>query len=198
VRHRANRAWSNPRTIGRIELSPGTLLIAPPSHDDDPLFARTVVLIVDREPNGITTAIAINRPLQQRVIDSSALALLFVPEPDAPAFWGGPIGSDPAILAHFSDVDGLEWFHLPIEQRRPFVLPDVGLIAVAEHPGPLEDRIRRARLFVGLCVWGRGQLEAEVERDAWLLGRPTVETLFAVRPERLWADLVARAQPTVL
>ena len=178
------------------ELAPGTLLIAPTAHDDDPVFARTVVLIVDREPNGITTAIAINRPLQQRVIDSSALALLFVPEPDARAFWGGPMGSDPAILAQFSDVDGLEWFHLPIEQRRPFVLPDVGLIAVAEHPGPLDGRIVRSRLFVGLCVWGRGQLEREVAQDAWLLGQASVETLFSARPEHLWADLVARAQPT--
>ena len=74
------------------------------------------------------------------------------------------MGTDPAVLAQFSAVDGLEWFHLPIKQRRPFVLPDVGLIAVAEHPGPIEGRIRQARLFVGLCVWGRGQLEAEVER----------------------------------
>ncbi len=154
------------------------------------------MLIVDREPNGITTAIAINRPLEQRVIDSSALALLFVPEPNATTFWGGPMGSDPAVLAQFSAVDGLEWFHLPIEQRRPFVLPDVGLIAVAEHPEPIEGRIRQARLFVGLCVWGRGQLEAEVEREAWLLGHATVDTLFAANPEHLWADLVARAQPT--
>jgi putative transcriptional regulator len=74
-------------------------------------------------------------------------------------------------------------------------LPDVGLIAVAEHPGPLDGRIRRARLFVGLCVWGRGQLEAEVERNAWLLGQATVETLFSTNPEDLWADLVARTQP---
>ena len=97
----------------------------------------------NRMTRGITTAIAINRPLEQRVVDFSALALLFVSEPNAPAFWGGPMGSDPAILAQFTAVDGLEWFHLPIEQRRPFVLPDVGLIAVAEHPGPLEDRIRQ-------------------------------------------------------
>jgi putative transcriptional regulator len=160
------------------------------------VFAGTVILIVDREPNGITTALAINRPLAQRVIDSSALALLFVGEPDAPVFWGGPMGSDPAILAQFSGVQGLEWFHLPIEQRRPFVLPDVGLIAVAEHPGPLDGRIQRARLFVGLCVWGRGQLEAEVERGDWLLGQATVETLFSPQPDQIWADLVARAQPT--
>ena len=90
------------------QLRPGTLLVAPPSQDDDPVFARTVVLLLDREPNGITSGIAINRPLDQSVLDSSALALLFISEPDAPAFWGGPMGHDPAILAQFSATDGLE------------------------------------------------------------------------------------------
>jgi putative transcriptional regulator len=178
------------------ELAPGTLLVAPPSQDADPVFARTAVVVVDREPNGITTGLALNRPLEERVMDSSALALLFVPEPDARVFWGGPMGQDPAILAQFSAVDGLDWFHLSIQQRRPFVLPDVGVIAVAEHPEPFEGRIRRARLFIGLCVWGRGQLETELEHDAWLLSRPTLDELFSAHPEQLWAELIARTQPT--
>jgi putative transcriptional regulator len=173
-------------------VAPGALLVAPPSEDADSVFAKTVVLVVDREPNGITTGIALNRPLDQRVMDSSALALLFVPDPHARAFWGGPLGSDPAILAQFSALDGLEWFHLPIEQQRPFPLPDVGVIAVAEHPAPFEDRIRRSRLFVGLCVWGRGQLEAEVTRGAWQLAPATPDAVFSDKPERLWADLVRR------
>jgi putative transcriptional regulator len=174
-------------------LAPGALLVASPSADDDATFGRTVVLVVDREPNGITSGIALNRPLEERVIDSSALALLFVPEPDARAFWGGPMGSDPAILAQFSATDGLEWFHLPHEQRRPFPLPDVGVIAVAEHPQPFDDRIRRARLFVGLCVWGRGQLEAEIDREAWRLTQATPDDVFSAAPERLWPDLLARS-----
>ena len=70
-------------------------------------------------------------------------------------------------------MDGLEWFHLPIEQRRPFPLPNIGVIAVAEHPYPFEDRIERARLFVGLCVWGRGQLEREIERETWRISFAT-------------------------
>jgi hypothetical protein len=124
------------------------------------------------------------------VTDTSALALLFVPEPGARAFWGGPIGHDPAVLAQFSAVDGLEWFHLPIRQLRPFPLPDVGLVAVAEHPSPFEGRILRARLFVGLSVWGRGQLEAELERHAWQLRTATsADDLFSPAPEQVWFDL---------
>jgi putative AlgH/UPF0301 family transcriptional regulator len=175
--------------LGPSDLGPGTLLVAPPSLGDDDPFVRTIVLIVDREPNGISTGIAINRPLGRGVTDSSALALLFIPDPGAQAFWGGPMGSDPAILAQFTSTDGLEWFHLPHQQERPFPLSDVGVIAVAEHPEPFEGRIRRARLFVGLCVWARGQLEAELEREAWLLRRATADQLFLPDPEHLWAEL---------
>ena len=172
-------------------MAPGALLVAPPRDDpDDGVFERAVVLVIDREPSGITIGLCLNRPLESRVIDSSALALLFVPEPDARAFWGGPMGTDPAILAEFSAVDGLEWFHLPHEQRRPFPLPDVGVIAVAEHPSPFEDRIRRARLFVGLCVWGRGQLQAELARGAWQPRQARAEDIFSATPEQLWTDLV--------
>jgi putative AlgH/UPF0301 family transcriptional regulator len=117
-------------------VAPGTLLVAARSQAGDAVFARTVVLLVDHEPNGITTGIALNRPLETTVADTSALALLFVPEPRARAFWGGPMGSDPAVLAQFSAVDGLDWFHLAIRQQRPFPLPDIGVVAVAEHPGP--------------------------------------------------------------
>jgi putative transcriptional regulator len=149
-----------------------------------------VILVVDCEPNGITTGICINRPLQARVTESSALALLFVSEPEARAYWGGPMGTDPAVLAEFRSVDGLEWFHLPLRQRRPFPLPTVGVIAVAEHTAPFEDRILRARLFVGLCVWGRGQVEGELARGEWQRSQATAEAIFCASPQTLWRDLV--------
>jgi putative transcriptional regulator len=151
------------------------------------VFDGAVILVVDREPSGISIGICLNRPLESTVIDSSALALLFVPEPDARAFWGGPMGHDPAILAQFTKVDGLEWFHLPHEQPRPFPLPDVGVIAVAEHPSPFEDRIRRARLFIGLCVWARGQLEREIARGAWHVARASADDIFSAEPQALWS-----------
>jgi putative transcriptional regulator len=176
-----------------MEVAPGSLLVAPPSTAPGEVFEKTVILVVDREPNGITTGLAINRPTDQRVLDSSALALLFIPDPGARIFWGGPMGTDPSILAQFTATDGLEWFHLPIRQQRPFPLPDVGLIAVAEHPDPFEDRIRRTRLFSGLCVWGRGQLESELDREAWHVTQATPDDLFSEQPDHLWASLRARS-----
>ncbi len=172
------------------ELQPGALLVAAPGDSADATFGQSVVLVVDREPNGITTGICLNRPLASNVSDTSALALLFISDPSARAYWGGPMATDlPAILAQFSVTDGLEWYHLPIQRPRQFPLPDVGVIAVAEHTSPFEDRILRARLYVGLCVWGRGQLEAELGRQQWLVRRATPELIFCEAPQRLWAQL---------
>jgi putative transcriptional regulator len=168
---------------------PGTLLVASALTPPDPIFGRTVVLIVDREPNGITTGFALNRPLDQAVTCTSALALLFITDPSARAFWGGPMGTDPAILAQLTASDGLDYFHLPFEQRRPFPLPDVGVIAVAEHTAPFEGRILQARLYIGLCAWGRGQLEAELARGDWHTRPAVVEDIFTTTPERLWDAL---------
>jgi putative AlgH/UPF0301 family transcriptional regulator len=179
-----------------LSLSPGTLLVAPPDSDADAdrLFAGAVILVVDREPSGITTAITINRLLpDQHAMDASALALRFLADPSAPAYWGGPMGKDPAILAEFSTTDGLEFFHLPFEQPRPFPLDNVGVIAVAEHTDVFEGRIQRARLFVGLCVWARNQLEREVDRGDWLLTRATADDIFSPTPAALWSTLVVRA-----
>lgn len=180
----------SPEPAASVEsLGPGALLVASPSQDADALFRRAVVLVLDREPNGIVSGIVLNRPLPERVVDRSALALVFVSEPAAPVFWGGPMGEDLAVLAQLSSVDDLEWFHLPVRQRRPFPLPDVGVIAVAEHAEPFAGRIRRARLFVGLCVWGAGQLEAELGRGEWQLAVATVDDLFTSKPEALWERL---------
>jgi putative transcriptional regulator len=171
--------------------APGTLLVAPATDDPSATFAEAVILVLDREPSGITTGLVLNRPLPQTVLESSALALLFVSDPSAPVYWGGPMGKDPAILAHFTSTEGLEWFHLPKELPRPLPLPNVGVIAVAEHPTPFEGRIRQARLFSGLCVWAAGQLQRELERDDWQPRPADVDAIFSISPSTLWDRLRA-------
>jgi putative AlgH/UPF0301 family transcriptional regulator len=171
-------------------VAAGTLLVATPREPPGSTFHQAVILILDVEPNGIVTGLCVNRPLDSTVSEESPLALLFVSQPDAPAYWGGPMSKDlPCVLAEFSAVDGLEWFHLPKEQRRPFPLDSIGVIAVAEHTAPFEDRILRARLYVGLCVWGRGQLEVELARGEWLVHSAAPEHVFCADPEELWVQL---------
>jgi len=175
------------------DVAPGTLLVSPPSEDDDPTFGRTVVLIVDREENGITTGLVLNRPTERRAIEVAALAAVIVPDLHAPAFWGGPIGDDPVALAELSSTDDLEWFHLEVEQRRPFPLPGIGLVAFGEHADAFEGRIVRARLFVGLTVWHPWSLARELERGEWWPVAATADDVFSADPASLLEIARARA-----
>lgn len=179
-----------------MRMPPGTVLVASPGEDADPLFRRTAIAVVDADPSGAVIGVVLNRPLNRRAIEQTALAPLFLPDAQAPAFWGGPMGDLPVVLAELSSTDGLEWFHLQDRQPRPFLLPRVGVIALGEHPDAFDGRIQRARLFVGLCVWDAQQVEAEVMRGDWLLGEGSAEDFFCQAPEALWAEVLARIPPS--
>jgi putative transcriptional regulator len=174
-----------------VDLMPGTLLVAPASEDDDPTFGRTVVLIVDREPAWTIAGLVLNRPLTAPAIDQAARATLFLPTIGGTAYWGGPVGSDPVILAELlppidlADPDDLTWFHLDQAHERPFPLPGLGLIALGEHHDPFDGRIVRARLFVGLTIWAAVMLEREIDRGEWLVTPGTIADVFDDAPDTL-------------
>lgn len=175
-------------------LLPGTLLVATPAEDQDTTFGGTVVLIVDREPHWTVTGLVLNRRQDTPAIEQAVRATLFLPDFRAPAYWGGPVGSDPVILAELEATPEVAWFHLDQQQRRPFPLPGVGLIALGEHHEPFEGRLGRSRLYVGLCVWAVVQLEREIERGDWWLTQGTVEDVFNAEPEMLLKRARARAR----
>ena len=203
-------ARTNPRRAGRrnplrdrtralgyreavIDLAPGVLLIAPPDEASDAMFARTVILVVDREPNGITTAIAINRPLpEQRAMDASALVLRFLADPSEPANWGGPMGHDPAILAESptraaSNGSTCQSSNPAHSRCR----------TSASSPLPSTRTSSKAASNDAACSWacasGSNQLERELEANEWLLTRrlPTISSRLSRK--RLWQQLVTRA-----
>jgi putative transcriptional regulator len=176
------------------DLTLGALLVSTPAEDADPVFGGTVVMVVDREPSWTITGLVLNRRLDGPAIDQAARATLFLSDFRAPSYWGGPVGSDPVILAELEPGPDVEWFHLDQQQRRPFPLPGVGLIALGEHHEPFEGRLGRARLYVGLCVWAAVQLEREIERGDWWLARGSVDDVFSAEPEGLLKRARARAR----
>ena len=176
------------------DLTLGMLLVATPAEDADPTFGGTVVLIVDREPSWTITGLVLNRRLDTPAIEQAARAALFLPDFGAPAYWGGPVGHDPVILAELDASPDVEWFHLDQRQRRPFPLPGVGLIALGEHHEPFEGKLGRARLYVGLCVWAAVQLEREIERGDWWLAQGTLDDAFSAEPEMLLRRARERAR----
>ena len=59
----------------------------------------------------------------------------------------------------------------------------------------LGARVLDARVFAGHAGWGPGQLEAELDADAWIVEPATEADVFGAEPESLWRRVLERKGP---
>lgn len=163
-----------------MESLRGQLLIASPALLD-PNFHRTVVLVVEHGEEG-SIGLVLNRPTQTEVADVASFLAELVEE-GAPLLAGGPVETGAVlVLAELED---------PAEAAS-VVLGHVGLIGAEEDVARLAGSVHRARVFAGYAGWGAGQLEAELEEEAWILEPAGPEDVFAEEPGELWASVLHR------
>ena len=158
----------------------GQLLVASPALLD-PNFERTVVLIAQHDDSG-AMGVVLNRASGMPVAEATD-ALNALVEPDAMVHTGGPVQpTGVVILAEFDDP---EHAGVPIFEDVGFVAGDADFETLAPH-------IIRARVFAGLAGWGPGQLEAELEREDWIVDPALVDDVFADEPDSLWSAVLER------
>jgi putative transcriptional regulator len=149
----------------------------------DPNFRRTVVLIGHHDEEG-AVGVVLNRPLGVSV-DEAVPPLADLVEPGDLLYEGGPVQRDAAVvLAEFEDPS----------KASVVAFGSIGFLPEEADPQDLGP-IRRARVFAGYSGWGAGQLEAELEEDAWLVTPALPHDVFHPEPERLWDDVLARMGP---
>jgi putative transcriptional regulator len=157
----------------------GKLLVASPALVD-PNFARTVALITEHNDEG-AMGIVLNRPSETAVQD--VVPDLATAAGEGPIFIGGPVQPQAlVVLAEFADPEAAAWI----------VVADVGFVAAETDHADLERVIRRGRVYAGYSGWGAGQLEAELEEEAWIVEPPLPAELFPEDPEALWHDVLER------
>ena len=151
----------------------GQLLIAAPALSD--FFARSVVLVIEHTEEG-ALGVVLNRPTEAPVTDIvERLADLAGPEDVVHV--GGPVSPDSVIaLGEFEDRD----------EAARLVVGDVGLI----DPEAPEPDLRELRVYAGYAGWGPGQLDGELEAEAWIVEPARPDDLFA--DGDLWAEALAR------
>lgn len=162
-----------------MESLRGKLLIASPVLDD-PNFARTVVLITEHGPDG-AMGIVLNRPSEAEV--SAVIPDLMAIAGPEPVFVGGPVQPEAlVVLGEFSDPAKAAWI----------VVSDVGLVSAQAELDDLPEAIRRGRVYAGFSGWGPGQLEIEIDEDAWIIEAPIPRELFPEDPAALWSAVLER------
>jgi putative transcriptional regulator len=159
-------------------LAPSLLLSMPQLLDQN--FCRTVVLLCHHSDKG-AFGLVVNRPL-------------VTTGRDLEVWVGGPVEQDRSWIL----VGGEEYDDLPGNRiadglslsKSPYLLQRL----LEPDPPP------NARLLVGYAGWGPGQLEAELNASAWLIGEVDRELIFNTPPDRMWETAIRRlgADPAAL
>ncbi|MGH2980787.1 MAG: YqgE/AlgH family protein [Solirubrobacterales bacterium] len=151
----------------------GKLLIAAPSLHD--FFRRTVVLTVEHNEQG-AFGVVLNRPSETSVAEVVPSLAPYADVEEVVRI-GGPVATDTAVaLGRFDDPDS----------AAGLVVGDLGVID-PDDPG---DEVRELRVYAGHAGWGPGQLESEVEQDAWIIEPASADDPF--RDGDLWSYLLGR------
>lgn len=171
-----------------METLRGHLLVATPAINDGP-FWRSVVFMLDHDEDG-ALGVIVNRPLESGSDVDDALPQ-WADLLDAPVcfFDGGPVAED-VVLAVALVEDSSGAAHLPTWRS---MAGRVGLIDLT-GPTPEAGQLSGLRVFAGYAGWGPGQLEAEIEQEAWVVVAARDADLVSPQPQHLWHDVLRRQE----
>lgn len=159
----------------------GKLLIAMPSIGDR-RFRRSVILVCAHSSD-YAMGLVLNKPVEGLTLPD-LLEQLDIPMdiavPEADVLDGGPVGADRGFVLHTGDYQ--------CDGATMDVTDDVCLTATRDvlHAIASDAPPERAMLALGYSGWGPGQLEMELQENAWLVGRPDPTILFGDEHEAKW------------
>ena len=151
----------------------GQLLVAAPSLFD--YFRRTVILVIEHTPDG-AMGVVLNRRSETRVSEVVP-ALAELPGADEQVCLGGPVS--PQSVVALGD------FERP-EEAGTRVVGSLGTL----DPDAPNASLRRLRVYAGYAGWAAGQLDGELDEEAWIVTDADVEDPF--REDDLWSAALER------
>lgn len=159
--------------------SKGKILIAEPLLGD-PNFDRSVVLLADHNDDG-TVGFVLNRPID---LDFDDLVLDFPPF-EADIFEGGPVQGDNLFFIHRKGdlipgseeiMEGIYWG---------------GDLEILKEMIALEMvTAGDIKFFLGYSGWSSGQLQEELDQEAWLVAESNADLIFRNDIESLWSTIM--------
>ena len=159
-------------------------LIAMPELED-PNFFRTVTLICQHDENG-ALGVIINRTVGSLSIND-VLRQFSLPKPESghlghqPIYVGGPVHNELGLVLHRGLGDWQST--LKVGGQLGLTSSRDVLEAIAHSGGP-EDCL----LVLGYAGWGAGQLDFEIQQNAWLTVPADPRIIFEVDVEQRWAQ----------
>ncbi|WP_137178919.1 YqgE/AlgH family protein [Roseomonas sp. AR75] len=164
----------------------GHLLVAMPTMQD-PRFARSVICLCAHSGEG-AMGIVLNKPLDGLSFDDLLKQLDLDPVPPQRRIRlmsGGPVENGRGFVLHTADweTEG----SLKVQPGIALTASVDILKAIAGGGGP-----REGFLALGYAGWGPGQLETEIQQNAWLSVPADEALLFSADAAQLWTRALAK------
>lgn len=166
-----------------MSLAPALLLSMPQLID--PNFARSVILLCEHAPEG-AFGLIVNRPSEVSAAEAVNLEPPVEKPNDLPLLIGGPVEPQRGWILTSSVPEGVEsqgvgaGLHL---SASPVLLRQV----LTARPLP-----RRTHVLAGYAGWGPGQLDAEIQENAWLAAPADADLVFHADLDALWDRAVKK------
>lgn len=163
------------------------LLIAMPTMGD-PRFARTVIYMCSHNAEG-AMGLVINKPYPGLTFPNLLTQLGIEPtiDNDIIVRLGGPVETGRGFVLHSTDY--MHQGSVKLDESRGIGLTatlDV-LRAIANGTGP-----QRSLFALGYAGWGPGQLDAEIQENAWLAAPADPDLIFDSDLDALWERAVRK------
>jgi putative transcriptional regulator len=175
-------------------LLTGQLLIAMPAMNT-PHFSQAVIYLCAHTPEG-AMGIVLNRPLATPSFDDLLEQLDVAPVPPMRRIElcrGGPVDNARGFVLHTADWTGDG--SLVVDDRVALTASLDVLKAIADGGGP-----KRGFLALGYAGWGPGQLDQEMQDNAWLSAPASVDLMFDSEHGTKWrrAMAILKVDPILL
>ena len=164
----------------------GRLLIAMPALVSSP-FAQAVVFLCAHSTEDGAMGLVVNRRLSQPGFDELLEQLGVAPTPPRRRITlcaGGPVENSRGFVLHSADWTGDG--SLAVDEGIVLTASLDVLKVIADGSGP-----RQALLALGHATWAPGQLEEEIQQNAWLSAPSSDKILFGADHESKWRRALA-------
>ncbi len=156
----------------------GHLLIATPQLET-PLFARSVILMLDHSHEG-AMGLILNQPINTLMTDLAGKIFEEDFEWDKPLHLGGPVPGSLIVVHTLASLGGNE------------VIPGVFVtLDAASVQQIIRLRPEPSLVIANYSGWGPGQLEGEFGWDSWITLPATSDHVFWTGEKDLWKVVVS-------
>ncbi|GAC15657.1 YqgE/AlgH family protein [Aliiglaciecola lipolytica] len=163
------------------------LLVAMPSLDD-PYFARSLTYICEHNEKG-AMGLVINQPigmsLQELISQADKDAIVLKEKADDIVLAGGPVSQDRGFILHTTQSGWSSSLQLTSEIM---ITTSKDILSALGN----ENAPEKALVTLGYAGWTAGQLEEEVQNNAWLIVEADEALLFDVPIHKKWEEAVRK------